>query len=1007
MKKHLTFSLCLTLILGVAWLAWSGLLSAREDAEPKQGPLSPQQAIGSFHVDPNFEVQLVAAEPDVIDPVSMCFDEKGRIFVCEMRGYPNKGVGTGEETRGRIKRLTDTNGDGQFDLTEIFAEGLRFPMGITPWKGGMIVAVAPDILYLEDTTGDGKADKSTVLYTGFNLANIQQMVNGILWTQDNWVYGIGGNNAGTITSPENPDFKPITLRSRGFRFRPDRPGSMEPTSGGGQYGITADDFGHWFTATNSQHLRQIVIPNHYLERNPSAPVTAVTADIPEHGASAKVFRASPFEKWRVERTTRRAKSEQADRFASTELVAGGYTSSSCSPIIYTADLFPEQYRGNSFVCDPGNNLIHRETIHPAGARFTARRAYPDQEFFASSDTWSRPVFQTIGPDGAIYVLDFYREVIETPLSLPDDIKAELNLESRNRGRIWRIVPKGYQPNKLPDLSVMNSKELVQKLTDGNSWVRLTSQRLLVERQAKEVTTEIAKLVESAKGTHHLPNLLYMLKEFDSLTDAQIELAMGDPLPGNREVGLRLAEGRFEQSAALRDKAVKLAADPEAMVRFQAALSAAYMPEAEASELLAKVLSQDVADPWVQSALLIAARGNLDRLVEASLDLPTDGNRRLAASPFVTKVAAMIGSGKEVQPAEKLAANILQRPANDLLANAALEGLATGLRTRGVQLANWLKTPPQGKQEISKALETRFAAASQIVADSSADNSNRLAAARLLAFAPFELAKKPLTDSITSLSAPDLQIAAIRALAAHPHGDVANSLVANWAQLGPGSRREIQEQLFSTPARLNAFLDAVKAGKVKAAEVDPARIAQLRNHPSAAIKERANSLFPAGGTGDRKKVIDAYKTALELEGDAKKGQEIFKTQCSSCHKIGDLGHEVGPNLLAAVPGKSGLEIIAAIYDPNLEVDPRYMNYLANTIDGKVVTGIIVADTPAAITLRRPDGSEDTIPRADLESLKSSGLSLMPEGLEKDITPQDTAHLLAFLKQITSIAEGKGK
>ena len=296
----------------------------------------------------------------------------------------------------------------------------------------------------QDTDGDGKADKTTVLYTGFNLANIQQMVNSLQWGLDNWVYGCAGSDGGTVTSAEKPDAPPVSLRNRGFRFQPDVPGSLEPTSGGGQYGLTADDYQRWFTATNSQHLRQIVLPDHYLRRNPYLPVSAVTLDIPDHGAAAQVFRISPFEPWRVERTTRRAGGPDATRFPPTELVPGGFITSACSPLIYTADLFPQEYRGNIFVCDPANNLIHRDLLEANGAAFTAVRADPDCEFLASTDNWFRPVHLSIGPDGAIYVLDFYREVIETPLSLPDDIKKQLNLESRGRGRIWRIAPNGLQ-----------------------------------------------------------------------------------------------------------------------------------------------------------------------------------------------------------------------------------------------------------------------------------------------------------------------------------------------------------------------------------------------------------------------------------------------------------------------------------------------------------------------------------------------------------------------------------
>ena len=184
-------------------------------AEPAPGPLSTQDERTSFKIAKGFTIELAASEPDVVDPVAMCFDEKGRLFVCEMRGYPNGGIGTGNETRGKIKCLEDRDGDGIFETSHVFAEGLRFPMGIAPYKNGLLVAVAPDILYLEDTDGDGKADKTTVLYTGFNLANIPQLVNGLQWGLDNWIYGVAGNDGGTITSGEKPDAARVSLRGRG------------------------------------------------------------------------------------------------------------------------------------------------------------------------------------------------------------------------------------------------------------------------------------------------------------------------------------------------------------------------------------------------------------------------------------------------------------------------------------------------------------------------------------------------------------------------------------------------------------------------------------------------------------------------------------------------------------------------------------------------------------------------------------------------------------------------
>src|SRR4051794_8890684 len=281
-------------------------------AEPPAGPRSPREELATFRVPKGFRVELVAREPDVVDPVAMAFDEDGRLFVAEMRGYPNGGVGTGTITSGRIKLLEDRDGDGFYEKSSVFADGLRFPMSVMPYRGGLLVAVAPDLMYLESKEG-GKADHKRVLYTGFNLSNIQQMVNGLQWGLDNWVHGLAGSEGGTIRSVEKPQAASVSLHGRGFRFHPDRVASLEPTSGGGQYGLAADAWGRWFTATNSNHLRHIILPDHALARNPALPVRATTLDIPDHGAACKVYRRSPFEGWRVERTRRRREGPEASR----------------------------------------------------------------------------------------------------------------------------------------------------------------------------------------------------------------------------------------------------------------------------------------------------------------------------------------------------------------------------------------------------------------------------------------------------------------------------------------------------------------------------------------------------------------------------------------------------------------------------------------------------------------------------------------------------------------------
>jgi putative membrane-bound dehydrogenase-like protein len=948
------------------------------------GPLSPKEEKESFKLDERFKIELVASEPDVVDPVAMCFDEKGRMFVCEMRGYPNGGVGTGKETRGKIKMLIDKDGDGVFETATTFAEGLRFPMGITPYKGGVIVAVAPDILYLEDTDGDGKADKTTVLYTGFNLHNIQQMVNGLQWGLDNYIYGIAGSDGGTITSPQKKDMPAVALRNRGFRFKPWEPGSLEPTSGGGQYGLTADDYQRWFTATNSQHLRQIVLPDHYLKRNPYLAASAVTVDIPEHGAAAKVFRISPFEPWRVERTTRRAGSPDAKRFPATELVPGGYITSACSPLIYTGGLFDKEFAGNNFVCDPANNLVHRELLKENGAAFKAVRAYDDREFLASTDNWFRPVELKLGPDGAIYLLDFYREAIETPLSLPDDIKQQLNLESRGRGRIWRIAPKDFKAAKVPDLSALQAKELVTELFNGNSWRRLTAQRLLVERNDKSVVNEIRAQPRANRDKVGFANALWALHALGALNVNDLEPRYFHADAGQRELAVRLSEATISRPSFPRTYTTRSVNDPSPRVRLQLALSAGEMPPKEAAPILAALLEKDANDPWIVTAALSSAGGCGFELLDA---LTAKG--RTPNAGIVARVAAMIGAkgdAKEIARALELVASGAD--------GSILDGLGQGMRASKAPLPTWWANPPADAADVMPKLRARFETAAKTARDEKASAAERVRAANLLSYGPFDSAAG-LADVLTPATPGDVQLAAVKALAAHTDPKVSDLLLKGWSGYGPAVRREAMEAMLGRADRALALLAAVEEKKVSATEFTPTQVQALHFHLNPTVRAKAGAAFKRGDS-DRVKVVKDYAAALDLKGDATKGKAVFAKTCAACHKLDGVGFDVGANLLAALPNKSGEELLIAVFDPNKEVDPRYVSYSVVTGDERVLMGVIVTETPTSITLRRADGKEDVILRTNIATLRSTSLSLMPIGLEKELSPQNVADLFAYLR-----------
>jgi putative membrane-bound dehydrogenase-like protein len=968
-------------------------------AEPSApGPLSPRGERAAFRVPSGFKVELVACEPDVVDPVAMAFDEDGRIYVCEMRGYPNAGVGTGDISSGRIRLLEDRDGDGFYETSTLFADNLRFPTSVMPWKGGVLVANSPELIYLKDTKGTGHADERRTLYTGFELANIQHLLNSLQWGMDNWVYACAGSNGGTIRSAEKPDTPPITLRNRGLRFHPDQPGSLEPTSGGGQYGLAADEWGQWFTATNSQHLRHIVLPDHYLRRNPLLPVSAVTLDIPDHGAACEVHRISPFEAWRVERTTRRREGPDAQRFPSTELVPGGYITSACSPVVYTADRFPEAYRGNTFVCDPANNLLHRDLLEPHGATFVAKRADAEREFLASTDNWFRPVWISLGPDGALYVLDFYREVIETPLSLPDDIKKKLNLESRGRGRIWRVRPDDTAQAKRPVLSRATSAQLVRHLTDANAWWRLTAQRLLVERQDRGVEPALRKGTKCATPVDRV-HALWTLHGLGLLADTDIERGLEDDAPGVREQALRLAEERLAKSNDLLRLAVKLADDPSPRVRFQLAFSLGASPAPEATTALARVARHDFADPWMQTAVLSSASRSAPAMLEnLARDAEFIKNTDAGRLQFLTRLAALASAGgKETDLGRALALLSTQRQTAQPWQIAILQGLGQGLQNSSRPLNRMWDDPPPALREAVERAKVFFQQAIAVAKNDKQPAAERRAAAQLLGYAPFAQAGPVLQGLLTPQTDADLQLAAVRALAQHDQSRVAEALLASWNSYGPTLRREALEALLARPGRVQQLLDAIERKQILAGQLEPARVEQLRKHPNAKIRRRAQALL-AGRTSDRQKVLDEYRPALEFPADVTRGKAVFKKNCATCHRLENEGIEVGPDLLSALRNKTPETLLFDILDPSRDVDPRYINYQITTKSGRVFTGLIAAETASSVTLRRAEKAEDTLLRGDIDEISATSKSLMPEGLEMQLSKQEVADVIAYLQMI---------
>lgn len=981
-------------------LAGTLFLVLADDKEPRpQGPKTPAEEKTTFQLASGFKIDLVACEPQVMDPVATCFDQDGKLYVAEMRGYPNDGYGTGNISSGCVKLLADRDGDGVYETATIFADGLRFPTSIQPWKKGILVSVAPDICFFEDTDGDGRADVKKTLYTGFGIDNIQQLLNSLQWGIDNWVYGCNGASGGSIRSVEKPDAPIVSLGSRGIRFHPETPGSLEPMSGGGQFGLSPDAWQHWFTATNSQHLRQIILPDHYLRRNPGMTVPATTLDIPEHGPACKVFRISPFEAWRVERTTRRKTGPDSARFAKTELIPGGFVTSACSPVVYEADLFPAEYRRSVFICEPANNLVLRDRLEEKGAIYTAKRADADREFLASTDNWFRPVNLSLGPDGCLYLVDFYREVIETPRSLPDDMKPKLVLRSQERGRIWRISYGGAKREPMPKWSEETSVNLVSQLSNANIWRRLTAQRLLVERQDKTVAPSLHDLVKNSSRDEGRAHALWTLQGLGEVSADDICSALKDSSPGVRQQGLRVAESWLNRSEPVRALAVKLADDPSAPVRFQAALSLGECDAPAAGEALGALLRKDADDPWITAAVLSSSSRAAPSLLQGVV-----ADDRWAASAggkaIIGRLGTMIGSrgrDEEIIGALALLKQIGKQPGWSSWQIALLNGLGLGMKNSPQPLHIWWD---KGSPAISQALADighGFRAAEK-KAESTAPLPQRVEAVGLISYAPTRDARSMLQRLLQPDQPPELQSAAVRALSPHRGAEVTEILLAAWPTASPSLRRELEEAIFGRREGIAPLLDAIEAKKILPQQLDASRIALLRKLPDKALRDRAAKLLAGSLNVDRQKVIESYKAILDLKSDAEKGRAVFRKHCIVCHRLENVGTEVGPDLNTALRDKTAEQLLISILDPSREVDKRFTNYLIETKSGRSLTGLIAAETAASITLRRSERAEDTVLRSQIDSITDTGKSLMPDGLEQQLTKQDAADLIAYLLSV---------
>ncbi len=980
---------------------------------PRIAPTESGKALATFQVAPGFNLEQVAAEPLVADPVAIAFDEDCRLYVALMRGYSeNK-----DERLSQIRLVEDTSGDGRFDKSTVYVDGLAWPTAVFCWAGGVLVADAPDIWYFKDTTGDGVADERRVLFTGLGTGNVQGLANSFQWGLDNRIYlSLSSTGADLKGGPAVPagqaadetslaetrkdaaSVRPgrsdhiLQLRGRDIAIDP-RTWTVTPVSGGAQHGLSFNDWGDRFVCSNSDHLQLVMYEDRYLARNPYLAAPSPRRSIAADGPQADVFRASPVEPWRIVRTRLRTQGivpgivEGAGRPA-------GYFTGATGATIYRGNAWPSQWKGLAVVGDVGSNLVHRKRLEASGVGFAGKRIDKKTEFVTSSDNWFRPVQFANAPDGTLYILDMYREVIEHPASLPPIIKKHLDLTSgRDRGRLYRIVPDGFQQPKLPKLSGASTAELVSLLAHTNGWHRDTAARLLYERQDKAAAPRLAKLAAESPEPLGRMHALYALAGLAALSEDVLLPRLADEHPRVREHAVKLAESLAAESAAVRAKIIALAADSELRVRYQVAFALGELPlRPQRNRALVEIAKRDGADGYVRVAVLSSlGQGAGEVLAAIAADASfrdTQPGKELLAS-----LAMQIGKQQradDIAETLKLLAALAKENA------PALQIIVPKLAAReATPLAAQIAAATGGKADA--LMQSLLANAAKTAAQEESPLKARIAAVEQLRLGKFAVQRDLLAGLLEPVIPADLQSAALATLGSFAAPEVAEEVLARFAALSPRLKGQATDVLLSRPAWTLSLLDAIEAGNISSGDVDPVRLRLLADSQDDAVKIRTVRLLSSLQTSKRGEIVEAYREALTAKGNADAGKQTFAKICAACHRVGGVGHEIGPSL-AAMKARGSEAILVNVLDPNREVNPQYLSYAVRLLDGRTLSGMISAETATGVTLRRAENLTDTVLRIDIDQLKSTGLSLMPEGLERQIDKQQMADLLEYLKSV---------
>ncbi len=954
------------------------------------GPaVSPQEAINRMALPEGFTLERVASEPQIVNPVAMCFDERGRIWITESLEYPRNEPGPG---RDRIKILEDTDGDGQADKFTVFAEGLNIPSGIAVGHGGVWVSNPPDILFLRDTDGDGRADTREVVVTGFGRQDTHEMPNSLTWGPDGYLYGtVGVFNHNVVKQGDRVyDFAGGVWRidPRTRKFELFAQGLSNP------WGIAFDENGEMFvSACVIDHLWHITRSGYYTRQaGPYPPHTWPMGSIVDHKHQKAAY---------------------------------------CGIVWFDSEAYPPAYRGKLYMGNIHGNCINADALQRDGSTYRGV-AGPDL-LGSGGDVWFMPVSQKVGPDGCLYILDWYDRY-----HCYQDARRDPTGIDRLKGRLYRLryndpqraatvrersegsarqgpLPHGRGSYPTFDLGRLADDQLLVKLGDANVFIRQTAQRLLSERNNPQTRPKLQSLVRegSAPRKQRLHALWALISAGRLNEDFHLQLLRHED-PTFRAWAVRAAGDCGHLAPQIRDPIAGLATDPSPDVRLQIAIAARAIEGDDPFNLLTAVVNHSGDDRlipnivWQNLYPSLATRGDLfvntviprlekspaaDAVLSRSVDL-------LASSPQVppetmARLVQVLAAQSRPQMVDRCLAALADQTHNGQINPQRLGALKASLmpvleKSQGssavILAATW------GRSQAVTAVKA-------LLQDPQTPEADRLRAMRALIAIDdpqaLDLAAAQLRGGGAGV---DYRRAVIASLGRLQSGPLPAELLRLYPGLDPALRPAIIELLIQRPAGVAALLDAIEKNRLSKNALNLNQVRGLVSSADPAMSRRAEAIWgkvrAERNPGREKVIAQTQKLLSQTRGDAGKGREVFARVCAQCHSIYGQGQNIGPDLTGNGRG-SFEQLLSNVLDPSLVIGEAYQLRTVTMKDGRVLSGMIAEQSGQRVVLKVLGGQEQVLPSDQVQQIATLPVSFMPEGLEQTLTPQELVDLFAFL------------